>query len=149
MTDRLLIISCSAAKKHNHEPMPAIERYDGPAFRVVRKALTDGVIEPDTAIRIVSARHGLISGSEWIRDYDQRMTLTRAKELASAVTTEMLRWFLGHPECGGVFVNVGRDYAAALRGLGNYCRLHDIPYAEAAGGMGQRLAQMKAWLRSE
>lgn len=149
MTNRLLILSCSAAKQHTREPMPAIERYDGPAFRVVRRALADGVIGADTAIRIVSAKHGLLSGGEWIRDYEQRMTQARAKELASAVTTELLKWFWQHVECDGVFVNVGRDYAPALRGLGDYCRLHDIPYAEAAGGMGLRLAMMKAWLCNE
>ena len=146
MTNRLLILSCSAAKKHNCEPMPAIDRYDGPAFRVVRKALTDGVIGPDTYIRIISAKHGLISGAEWIYDYDQRVTPARAKELTSAVTTELLRWFWLRVECGGVFVNVGRDYSLALAGLGDYCRRHSIPYVEAAGGIGQRLAQMKAWL---
>ena len=147
MTNRLLILSCSAAKKHNCEPMPAIDRYDGPAFRVVRKALADGAIGPDTHIRIVSAKHGLIGEMEWIRDYDQRMTPARAAELASSVSLDLYVWFQKHPVCDGVFVNVGRDYAPALAGLGDYCGRHSIPYAEAAGGMGQRLVQMKAWLR--
>lgn len=146
MTNRLLILSCSAAKQHAHEPMPAIERYDGPAFRVVRKALSDGVIGPDTAVRIVSARHGLINGAEWIHDYDQRMTPRRAVESASSVSIDLYGWFQKHPGCDEVFVNVGRAYAPALTGLGDYCRRHNIPYVEAAGGIGQRLTQMRAWL---
>lgn len=36
--------------------------------------------------------------------------------------------------------------APALAGLGEYCGRHSIPYAEATGSMGLRLAQMKAWL---
>lgn len=127
--------------------MPAIERYDGPAFRVLRKALTDGVIGPDTHIRLVSAKHGLISAmGAWIRDYDQRMNPKRAAVLAPSVSLDLYTWFRQHPICDGVFVNVGRDYAPTLAGLGDYCRRHDIPYAEAAGSMGQRLAMMKAWL---
>lgn len=149
MTDRLLILSCSAAKQHAHGPMPAIERYDGPAFRVLRKALMDGVIGPDTHIRIVSAKHGLLSEVEWIHDYDRCMTPRRAAELASSVTADLFKWFQRHRICDGVFVNAGRDYAPTLAGLGDYCRRHDIPYAEAAGGMGLRLAMMKAWLCNE
>ena len=34
--------------------------------------------------------------------------------------------------------------APALAGLGEYCGRHSIPYAEATGSMGLRLAQMKA-----
>ena len=88
----------------------------------------------------------MISGAEWIRDYEQLMTPARVRELASSVTVDLFRWFQQRAVCDGVFVNVSRDYAPALAGLGEYCRRHSIPYAEAAGSMGLRLAQMKAWL---
>ena len=38
---RMLILSCSSRKKPTNRQMPAIERYDGPAFRVLRKFLRE------------------------------------------------------------------------------------------------------------
>jgi hypothetical protein len=38
---QLLVLSCSQRKLPNPEPLPALERYDGPAFRVLRKFLRE------------------------------------------------------------------------------------------------------------
>ena len=77
---RMLILSCSSRKKPSKEHLPAIERYDGPAFRVVRKYLRERG-GPSPIILILSGNYGLIDSSTPICDYDCRMTTMRAKEL--------------------------------------------------------------------
>ena len=37
----LLLISCSQTKRQDAELMPAIERYDGPVYRCLRKLIRD------------------------------------------------------------------------------------------------------------
>lgn len=55
--DRLLILSCSRRKRLDTDLLPAIERYDGPAFRVLRRFLRERPFEaPD--VLILSAEHG-------------------------------------------------------------------------------------------
>ena len=44
MKNYLLIISCSQRKVETSEPLPALERYDGPTYRTLRKAMHEGRI---------------------------------------------------------------------------------------------------------
>lgn len=147
---RLLILGCSAAKRHDAGLMPAVERYDGPAFRVLRKARREGVIDEDTRVRILSAKYGLISELEEIEDYDQVMTPARAAELVGPVSAHLRWWLRQHPECKDVFVNVGSAYrsvlVAVLVDLTEHCRKNGIHVTMASGGIGMRCAEMKAWL---
>jgi len=58
---RLLILSCSQRKRPDPGLLPAIERYDGPVFQVVRRYLREqpaGSKQLD--VFILSARYGLI-----------------------------------------------------------------------------------------
>ncbi|MCS6841078.1 MAG: hypothetical protein NZ701_09875, partial [Roseiflexus sp.] len=74
-----LLIACSQRKRANTEPLPALERYDGPQFRVLRKFLR---AHPDASalleIAILSARFGIIAPSTLIPWYDQRLTPEQA-----------------------------------------------------------------------
>lgn len=145
---RLLILGCSAAKRHEAWLMPAVERYDGPAFRVLRKARREGVIDEDTRVRILSAKYGLISELEEIEDYDQVMTEGRAQELVGDVSAALWRWMNhDHPDCRDVFINVGGAYGPAVAGFAEWCRRNDIRCEVASGGIGMRVAQMKDWLQ--
>jgi cytoplasmic iron level regulating protein YaaA (DUF328/UPF0246 family) len=76
---RVLILACSARKKVAESLMPAIERYDGPSFRVLRKFLRTSTEE--VGIWILSAEFGLIPSCEPIPWYDCRMTISRARQL--------------------------------------------------------------------
>ena len=79
---RVLILSCSYAKVHTPERMPAIDRYNGPAFQVYRKFQSE---HPERAAEIstyiLSAKFGLITANTPIPDYDYKMTPTRAKAI--------------------------------------------------------------------
>lgn len=57
---RMLLIGCSKAKVEGEDPLPAIERYDGPLFRVVRRFLREGPESlQDVVIYVLSAKHVL------------------------------------------------------------------------------------------
>lgn len=143
---RLLILGCSAAKRHEAWLMPAVERYDGPAFRALRRARREGLIDEDTRVRILSAKFELVGEQELILDYDQLMTERQAELLAPTVTWSLHRWMREHPDCADVFVNLGRAYMPAIAGFEEWCGRNGIACTMASGGIGKRLAQMKAWL---
>ena len=150
LTRRLLILGCTATKKSNADRMPAIERYDGPTFRVLRKALRERAA-PNLVVYVLSAKYGLIEGDSLITDYDLAMTPDRARALRPSVSYVLdgLRPFLE------VYVELGHDYLAALPGDGKglrakmalyeHFRFYALQWGE--GGIGQRCAALKRWLR--
>ena len=141
---RLLIVACSRAKRLDPGTLPAIDRYDGPAFRQLRRAARAGLLG-DVTVLILSAKYGLIPDGWMIDDYDQVMTPARAAELAGPTSLALWRW-LGQNDCSDVFVNVGQSYAPALAGFDDWCLRQGIIHTAAAGGIGERLAQTRAWL---
>ena len=78
-TRYLLIVACSQRKRSDPYLLPAIERYDGGNFRVLRKAMREGYWPQNMDVLILSAKYGLINASTFIADYDQRMNRERAK----------------------------------------------------------------------
>ena len=111
---RLLILSCSSKKRSDQGLLPALERYDGPAYRVVNKFLRvhpSGVQSLD--MYILSAEFGLIPSSKPIPDYDRRMTLQRAKELQQPVLNELKQILIGK-QYKELFISLGKDYRKVL-----------------------------------
>lgn len=132
----LIIIACSATKRSDSALMPAIERYDGPAFRVLRRALREraGLAQRLTVL-ILSAECGLIGSARPIPHYNRRMTRARAAELAPAVAAGV------YGPWTAIYVAVGQAYRAALP---------PPPWPTTTdaghGGIGERLHQLKEWL---
>lgn len=145
---RLLIVSCSRAKRPDAGSMEAIDRYDGPVFRLLRKARAAGLLG-NVEVMILSAKHGLIPAGWMIRDYDQVMTPARAAEIAGSVSVTLWRWVGQHEECTDVHINLGQGYMPAIAGFDEWCLRRGIVVTRAAGGIGQRLAQTKAWLETQ
>ncbi len=138
MTD-LLIISCSRTKKHL-DNVPAIELYDGQAYRVIRKSGHNNV-----SILTISAKYGLIGENDRISYYDQLMTISRATELRDQVSSGILR-ILSQGHFQGIFVYLGSPYNLAIsRDLIEYMDEHHSLQI-ASGSIGKRLHQLKEWL---
>jgi hypothetical protein len=77
---RAVFIGCSARKVAGAAPMPAVARYDGPAWRTLRTSLPAA---PDVRVIVLSARHGVIAGDERIDDYHARLCEAGARDLAA------------------------------------------------------------------
>ena len=138
----LLLISCSQRKIETPGVLPAVDRYDGPTYRCLRKSCPDGMPK-NLDVRIISAKYGLIHSHKPVGFYDQLMTLERANELRPHIQFELNG--LIQTQCDGydqVFINLGKTYMRTLDGF----HWGTIATMEASGGIGLKTQQMKAWL---
>jgi hypothetical protein len=79
---KLLVLGCSQTKRDAPGLLPAIDRYDGSSYRVLRKFLRNREWPRNLSIAVLSARYGLVGGFTSIEDYDERMTPRKASEWA-------------------------------------------------------------------
>src|SRR5262245_21843162 len=97
MADRLLILKCSARKRGGAEPIPPIERYDGPLWQVLRSFLLGQPLSAaDLEVYVLSAAFGLIPAAQPIPWYDQTMAPERADVLRPAVLERFLELVGSH-----------------------------------------------------
>jgi cytoplasmic iron level regulating protein YaaA (DUF328/UPF0246 family) len=137
----MLIISCSAAKRaHPVTKMPAIERYDGVLFKVLRKALRENLVDGTVDILIISARYGLITPRTRIVNYDSRMTVRSAHQLGPSVRRG-IKHRMNREKPSDILINLGQAYAKIIRDMPE---LRDAVWA--SGSIGKRAALLKSWL---
>ena len=146
-TDRptLLILSCSQRKRLDVDMLPAIERYDGPTFRLLRRFLTNNKPEsPQIAICILSAEFGLISDGHLIPYYDRRMTKQRASQLQPEVLTQF-QIIINSIPARKLYICAGRNYLKVLEGYESVI-LPDTEVQIASGSLGKKLVTLYTWL---
>ena len=138
---RLLIIACAAKKKPDPGTMPAVDRYDGPWYRTLRKARSN---RPGSmpVVWILSGEFGLIPGETPIPDYNQIMTPERALLLQDQIGEALARAMT--PDVTEVFVCAGRVYVEAL--MTHRDAFGSIPVRVAPGGIGSKMGHLKRWL---
>ncbi len=140
----LLIVACSQRKTGATRPLPAIERYDGVNYRVLRNLKRQGLWPENLDVVIISAKYGLLDANTSIEDYDLRMTRDRALALQGEISAG-LDARLRRTDYTEVFVNVGATYRLALeqsrelRQLGGRTRY-------ASGGIGMKMGEMRRWI---
>jgi hypothetical protein len=143
---RLLILACSRRKSLDSGVKPAIERYDGFAFRLLRRFLkTSPTDQPD--LLIISAEYGLIKATTLIPYYDRQMTKTRSIELNDSCISglaDVLRVKTYHELC----TCAGQMYFQALSGLSRIVP-HNTRVLSIQGSMGQQSAALYDWLYQE
>jgi hypothetical protein len=141
---RLLILKCSARKRGGAELIPAIERYDGPLWQVLRSFLRQQpLFAADLDVYVLSAAFGLIPASQAIPPYDQMMAPERADELRPAVL-ERFHALVGNGY-RDLCLGLSQPY---LRAMSDWKTL--VPSGVAVtltdGPMGMKLGQLRAWL---
>ena len=143
----LLVIACSRRKVHRVGAIPAMERYDGVNYQVLRKAVREGRWPEGVDLLILSAKHGLVEPDVCIEEYDQLMTPERARELWPEARPALSQR-VDRGEFDEVFLNLGKNYRLAIDGWEAElsCRPH-VTYAQ--GGIGQKASAMLNWLRGK
>jgi hypothetical protein len=140
----LLILSCSQKKIKSPIFLPAIERYDGPSYKVLRKIMRNSNYNNSLDIAIISAKYGLLQPNENIEDYDLKMNKEIAESIRNKVVQNLRKQIL-NKNYENVFVNIGSNYMLAIDGFNkNLPRNTKLLYAD--GKIGKRLSQMKKWL---
>lgn len=141
---RLLILKCSAAKAGGPAPAPAVDRYDGPLWRVLRSyRRAQPIFAADLDIYGLSAEYGLIPGDTPIPPYDRTMSPERADALRPQVL-EAFRDLMG----GGydqLCLGVSDRYLRAMAGWEGLVPAHTA-VTITDGAMGAKLGQLRAWL---
>ena len=143
MDKRLLILSCADRKRETDDWLPALDLYDGPAYRVVRKFLRNYQWPEDLSIAVLSAKYGLFGVLKGIEHYDQRMDSDIAEAKAGECSTILKKWATFHRS---VYVSLGKDYMPAVRPALNEL---SIEFDVFEGGIGRKLNQVKSLLRSK
>jgi len=141
MSKQLLVLGCSQVKREAPGLLPAIDRYDGSSYRVLRKYLRQRDWPSNLSVAILSAKYGLVGGFTGIEDYDERMTTLRASDWAPQCSQTLNTWASEHAT---VHFSLGKDYLPAVmpaieRGLKNKAEIFEGP-------IGIKLSQIKGLL---
>ena len=136
---RLLISSCSK-KKRKLTKGPALEIYDGPVYKILRKnprECLDNVI--------LSAKYGLIEHNQLISPYDTKMTPKIANEIRKDSTEKLLK-VINENNYTEIFVELGKTYENAI----DFTKLEltGLNIKFDSGTIGNRLHNLKGWLNS-
>jgi hypothetical protein len=123
--------------------LPAIDRYDGVAYRVIKRLQRLGQYPEDVDVVIVSAKYGLITSEKLIQNYDQRMTTERALEQVED-NRVMLAQLLGSNDYKEVFISAGRTYLLALEPFDVW--RGSVLVTVNRGKIGVQLKGLKEWL---
>ena len=141
---RLLILSCSQRKHATQEPLPAIERYNGPLFFVLRRFLRECPRQArQLDVYILSAAYGLIPGDFPTAWYDQKINASRVAELQPQVNTTFSD--IRRDNYVSTCFVLGKTYLKAFEGMQNLVPTHTEPIV-VYGPMGKKQTQLKKWL---
>jgi hypothetical protein len=141
VTKQLLVLSCSQIKRDEPGLLPAIHRYDGSPYRVLRHYLRECEWPASLSVAVLSAKYGLVGGFTGIEDYDQRMTPLRASALSPQCSATLLNWASNHDS---IHLSLGKDYLPAVtpaieNGIKAKAKVFEGP-------IGMKLAQIKELL---
>lgn len=141
---KLLIVSCSKRKKAVSGLLPAVDLYEGPQFKIIRRYLD----MPNLDVYIISAKYGVVKYSDHITYYDMKMTVKRANELKGRVS-KALRSLINENNYSDVLINLGKNYLYALDGFrADSTERENSKITFLEGRIGERLKKMKEWLET-
>ncbi|MBM3235453.1 peroxide stress protein YaaA [Candidatus Poribacteria bacterium] len=141
----LLIIPCSKRKVLVLEhKIPAIDLYDGPFYRILRKFFRQHDVAQYVDILILSTKYGLIKSHDLISTYDECMTPRKAKGFSSDIYN-FLKTLLSKEQYQEIFINLGKTYALALTDSEELLNQYNVFWAK--GQIGERMHQLKNWLQ--
>lgn len=140
MGRELLILGCSQAKRQYGTPLPALEVYDGPYYRVLRKFLREYQWPSNVAVSALSAEHGLFGVIKDIGHYNRRMDPETAAQMIPQCLQVLRKW---EGDYANVHLALGQDYRAAIQTALDKTSM-DVSYL--AGSIALKQKQVKDFL---
>jgi hypothetical protein len=141
----LVILGCSQRKAHTSRLLPAIDRYDGPAFRVLRKYNREETGNSVEAC-VLSARFGLVPGNLPLPLYDCELPQIDRTALRTQVEQQFKRT-MDEVQPQRLFVSLGCQYLPLIAEP----LTREVAPASlviATGGIGGRASRLVRWLKS-
>ena len=140
--NKCLVINCSKTKLIDESVLPAIKRYDGPLFKVLRKYISNKNEEASNlSVYILSAKYGFISADEKIYNYDCFLTLNEANKIRENVTNSF-KSVCQNNKYEEIFIALSKNYLTLLDGFDDI----KSKLVFATGGNGHKSSQLKQWL---
>jgi hypothetical protein len=137
------LLGCSQRKRLDEGLLPAIDRYDGPTFRLLRRYLKQDLTLSVDA-KILSAEYGIISTAHSLPYYDRRITKEQSQKLNHQAVEE-----LGAILCAKPYTNLliclGKDYFETIYGYETILP-KGLEIQIAIGGIGRKLSILHDWL---
>ena len=130
----LLILGCSDKKIESYSQAPALEIYDGPNYRVLRKFLRENGWAPGLMIKIISAENEIIDATTLIRFSD----LCLNKETEKGINLKEL----GEPK--SIFIDAGENYQSTISDIMKLFSSDKVIWADNKGG--QKTEELRRWL---
>lgn len=140
---RLLILACSKQKRPDNAQLPAVERYNGPTFRVLRKYRRERKTEAPHTL-ILSGRYGLIQEDREIPSYDERLTEKEAERIRPKVLQSLSEIGNAQGPFEDGLICAGGAYLDAVGNTADV--LKETPLQMADGSMGRQVALLHDWL---
>lgn len=123
--------------------LPAIQRYDGVLFRVLRKWQAESAAA-DVDVAIISGYYGLIGAETPVDHYDSRLTTDRARLLRGTISMSLREQVRRQPYLSA-FLGLGQLYQSTIEP--DVFADVGVPIAAVRGSIGAQAAQLRDWLR--
>ena len=126
--------------------IPAIDRYEGQYFRIIKKYISDFSNNDGFDVAILSAKYGLLQPMDEIHDYDLKMNDSIAASLNESII-EKLASMNKEKQYKEVAINLGKSYFKAIDGYDDiFGKNTELTIFE--GKIGERQQQMINWLEN-
>jgi hypothetical protein len=149
---KLIIMACSGTKRPDAQPMPAIERYDGPMWQTLRARLAEhpqaakDYASGDLRIWVMSARYGFIDTITQIPDYNERLSPELAAKMARDPSYDFQHIQHMVDDASAVLFAGGETYRNAMWKASGANLWNIMKISETNGaGIGHHRAQIGAW----
>lgn len=106
------MLGCSQTKRDTAGDLPAIGRYDGPSYKVLRGFLREHAWPENLSVAILSAQHGLFGALKSIGDYNHRMLPADAERHRAKSRETLATWSRTHDR---VHFSLGKSYLPAVQ----------------------------------
>ena len=144
---RLIILSASESRSTNPQPLPAIERYQGVFFRVVRKYVREGKLK-NAGIIVVSERYGVLQADEEVPYHTPfQGKLSLSKEMLEEINQKnlaKLKSIFNKTRYSEIIVVCGQEFRELIKG---FEELTDARIVLCKGrGLGPKAQNLKQWI---